>query len=65
MGYTQGIVVEYQNQGAGIGIVLLVVKNLLYPIPDQYQIFTGNKQWENQNFNYLLHFPYTLPFKHW
>ena len=26
-----------QYQGAGIGIVLLVVKNHLYPIPDQYQ----------------------------
>jgi hypothetical protein len=33
MSYTRGIVVEYQYQGAGIGIVLLVVKNLLYPIP--------------------------------
>jgi hypothetical protein len=37
MNYTKGIVVQYQYQGAGIGIVLLVVKNLLYPIPDQYQ----------------------------
>ena len=37
MGYTRGIVVQYQYQGAGIGIVLLVVKNHLYPIPDQYQ----------------------------
>ena len=37
MGYTRGIVVEYQYHGAGIGIVLLVVKNHLYPIPDQYQ----------------------------
>jgi hypothetical protein len=26
MGYTLGIVVEYQYQGAGIGIVLLIVK---------------------------------------
>ena len=40
MGYTRGVVVEYQYQGAGIGIVLLVVKNHLYPIPDQYQDFT-------------------------
>jgi hypothetical protein len=32
-----GIVVEYQYQGAGIGIVLLVVKILLYPISNQYQ----------------------------
>ena len=37
MSYTRGIVVQYQYQGAGIGIVLLVVKNHLYPIPDQYQ----------------------------
>ena len=35
MSYTRGIVVEYQYQGAGIGIVLFVVKNLLYPIPNQ------------------------------
>ena len=34
---TRGIVVEYQYQGAGIGIVLFVVKNLLYPIPNQYK----------------------------
>jgi hypothetical protein len=34
--YTWGIVVEYLTQGAGIGIVLLVVKNLLYLIPNQY-----------------------------
>ena len=37
-----GIVVQYQYQGAGIGIVLDVVKNQLYPIPDQNQSFTGN-----------------------
>jgi hypothetical protein len=42
MGYTRGIVVQYQYQGAGIGIVLLLVKNHLYPIPDQYQSFAGN-----------------------
>ena len=29
------------RMGACIGIVLLVVKNHLYPIPDQYQRFTG------------------------
>jgi hypothetical protein len=40
MSYTRGSVVEYQYQGAGIGIVLLVVKNLLYPIPNQYQYVT-------------------------
>jgi hypothetical protein len=40
MSYTWGIVVEYQYQGAGIGIVLLVVKDLLYPIPNQYQYST-------------------------
>ena len=32
-----GIVVEYQYQGDGIGIVLLVVKKHLYPIPNQYK----------------------------
>ena len=37
MSYTWGVVVQYKYQGAGIGIVLLVVKNHLYPIPDQYQ----------------------------
>ena len=42
MGYTRGIAVQYQYQGVGIGIVLVVVKNHLYPIPDQYQRFTGN-----------------------
>ena len=41
MGYTRGIVVQYQYKGAGIGIVLVVVKNQLYLIPDQYQSFTG------------------------
>ena len=39
-GLYAGIVVEYQYQGVGIGIVLLVVKNHLYPIPNQYQNFT-------------------------
>jgi hypothetical protein len=37
MSYTRGIVVQHQCQGAGIGIVLLLLKNHLYPIPDQYQ----------------------------
>jgi hypothetical protein len=32
--------VEYQYQGGGIVIVLLVVKNRLYPIPNQYQYYT-------------------------
>ena len=40
MGYTRGIVVQYQYQG--IGIVLELVKNHLYPIPDQYLSVTGN-----------------------
>jgi hypothetical protein len=40
MSYTRGIVVEYQYQGAGIGIVLLIVKTHLYPIPNQYQNYT-------------------------
>ena len=30
MGYTRGIVVEYQYQGAGIAIVLVVVNKHLY-----------------------------------
>ena len=42
MGYTRGIVVQNQYQGGGIGIVILVVKNHIYPIPDQYQRFKGN-----------------------
>ena len=56
MGYTRGIVVEYQYHGAGIGIVLLVVKNHLYPIPDQYQNSTctaavrGKEKAENMYF---------------
>ena len=37
MGYKRDIVVKYQYQGAANGIVLLVVKNHLYPIPNQYQ----------------------------
>ena len=44
MGYTRGIVVQYHYQGAGIGIVLVVVQNHLYPIPDQYQSFTSNTE---------------------
>jgi hypothetical protein len=42
MGYMRGIMVKYQYRGSGIGIVLETVKNHLYPIPDQYQSFTGN-----------------------
>ena len=59
MGYTRGIVVQYKYQGAGIGIVLLVVKNDLYPIPDQYQSFIGNAAIRNkemtQKIYYQLH----------
>ena len=32
----------HEYQGAGIGIVLVVVNKNLYPIPDQYQSFKGN-----------------------
>ena len=32
MGYTRGIVVQYQYQGAGIGKVLVVVTNHRYQI---------------------------------
>ena len=48
MGYTRGIVVQYQYQGAGMGIVLVVVKNHLYPIPDQYQSFPLMQQSETK-----------------
>jgi hypothetical protein len=41
MGYMRDIVVQYHYQRAGIGIVLVVVKNHLYPIPYQYQMCTG------------------------
>ena len=42
MSYMRGIVVEYQYQADGIGIVLVVVNKHLYPILDQYQSFKGN-----------------------
>jgi hypothetical protein len=43
-----GIVLEYQYQEDGIGIVLVVVKNHLYPIPEQYKSFTGNAAIRNK-----------------
>ena len=48
MSYTRGIVVECQYQGAGIGIVFLVVKTLLYPIPNQYQYSIGKAAIRNK-----------------
>ena len=48
MGYMQVIVVQYRYQGAGNGIVLLVVKNHIYPIPDQYQNSTCKEAIRNQ-----------------
>ena len=36
--------VQYQNQDAGIGIVLVVFKNHLHPIPNQYQSITQKKK---------------------
>ena len=36
-------------EGASIGIVLEVVQNHLYPIPDQYQRFTGNAGKQRNN----------------
>ena len=42
MRYLWGSVVQYQYEDAGIGIVSVVVKKHLYPIPDQYQSVTGN-----------------------
>ena len=44
----RGILVQYQYQNAGIGIVLLVVKNHLSPIADQYQISTYKDAIRNQ-----------------
>ena len=56
MGYTQGFVVQYQYQGAGIGIVLLVVKNHLFPIPDQYPNSTCNDAIRNQEITENIHY---------
>ena len=56
MSYTRGIVVEYQYQGAGIGIVLLVVKNLLYPIPNQYQYSTCKAAIRNKEITENMYF---------
>jgi hypothetical protein len=56
MGYTRGIVVEYQYQGAGIGIVLLVVKNHLYPIPNQYQNFECKTAIRNKEITEYIYF---------
>ena len=35
--FLNSVVVEYQHQGPGIGIVMLLVKNHLYPMPNQNQ----------------------------
>ena len=56
MSYMRGIVVEYQYQGAGIGIVLLVVKNLLYPIPNQYQYSTCKAAIRNKEITENMYF---------
>ena len=48
MGYTRGIVVQYQYQGDGIGIELVSLKNDLYTIPDQYQSFKDNPEIRNK-----------------
>ena len=48
MGYTRGIVIQYQYHGAGIGTVLLIVENHLYPIPDKYQNSTCKEAIRNQ-----------------
>ena len=56
MGYTRGIVVQYQYQGAGFGIVLVVVQNHLYPIPDQYQSFTGNAAIKNKEITQEIYY---------
>ena len=44
----------YQYQAVGIGIVLVVVKNHLYPISDQYQGFTGTAPIRNEEINPIL-----------
>jgi hypothetical protein len=56
MSYTQGIVVEYQYPGAGIGIVLLVVKNLLYTKSDQYQYYTCKAAIRNKEITENMYF---------
>jgi hypothetical protein len=48
MGYKRGIMVQYEYQGAGICIISSLVKNHLYPIPDQYQLFIGKEQSETK-----------------
>ena len=48
MSYTRGIVVEYQYQGAGIGIVVLVLKNLLYPNQTNTNILHAKLQTETK-----------------
>ena len=59
MGYTRGIVVQYQCQGADIGIVLVVVQNHLYPIPEQYQSFMGNTAIRNKEITHTNLLPIT------
>ena len=56
MSYTRGIVVQYQYQVAGIGIVLLVVKNLLYLIPNQYQYSTCKAAIRNKEITENMYF---------
>jgi hypothetical protein len=56
MSYMRGIVVEYQYKGAGIGIVLLVVKNLPYPIPKQYQYSICKAALRNKEITENLYF---------
>ena len=52
MSYTRGIVVEYQYQGAGIGIVLLVVK-IFYT---QYQYSTCKAVIRNKEITENMYF---------
>ena len=53
MGYTRGIVVENQYQGAGIGIVLLVVKNVYTQYQTNTKIIHAQVQsgaWKRQKY---------------
>ena len=59
MGYTRGIVVQYQYQGAGISIVLVVVQNHIYSIPEQYQSFMGNTAIRNKEITHKNVLPIT------
>ena len=65
MGYTRVIVGQYQYQGTGIGIALMVVKNHLYPIPDQYQCFSSNAAIRNKEITEQINYQQHMTSKQW